>query len=611
MKNIFGSGASFSRKFNLFQTDYQALRNSDAGRPRLLQHREKIYDFLEQSVRGKAVKALKPDEVERVLDFVCNDMKTEQETLFSQGVGILEMLAEQGIERACNDLADIYSAYSMEPLPIYRRRARAIILYERAAKSDDLAIAGYAHARLAQMYAEHQINTDEFDDRSKKHHDIALGHVQAGAFECASPYAQVVLALWHYDGTIVPKDWRKSFELLELAYGLLQGDAWSGKAIRAKALFHYGVMLYWGHGCTQDFEGGLDLIRRAIDGGSAEAAAWMRERDGGDKDGGGDALPVSDADQEVVHVKINPMQPFAGRAKKKRQENAGRKVRSKKELEKILKPLHDLIGVAPVKREIESLVYLAHANAIRAGKNVDVSAPVTLHAAFLGAPGTGKTTVARLYGRILHELGFLAQGHLVEVTRMDMIGEYVGHTAPKVRMLVEQAKGGVLFVDEAHSLADGSEWDFGGEAISELLYQMENCRENFVVIFAGYTDEMKSFLRVNPGLKSRVANVVEFTDYGAEDMVRIFEKLCRDAKFTVTAEALERLGEYLKKQDKERIRRIGNARGVRNIFEQSLAAQARRVVTEAVRGRKALVTIEARDIALPDDPGKGVLQVVK
>lgn len=614
-KRVKAGSGSFSKNFNLLQKDYREILKSTEcvfKRPVL---RKKIYDFLLGAVGKKSVKKLSKQEVFEIIKFVIEDIVAEQAEL-PRAVKILEALGAAGDGQACAYLGDIYSSCLLEPPLAYKKNARATLMYEKAAKSDNVLYAGWAHYRLAQIYG--------FD--SESHARAAIRHAEASAYDCDSPYGQVLLGCWHYDPHLVPRDWVKCYELLEKAYGHVLSPEWD-QWLRAEVYFHFGYVLFFGHGCTKDEERGMGLIREAAALGNQMAQDWLARYEGKDTAGSGDGfnsneyivpgttIAIHSAHKDEIlkgRNALNPMTFFAGKSKKARIEKAGRKVMNRKELEKALRPLHSMIGCAPVKREIESLVYLAHANALRLRKNINFNVPLSLHAAFLGPPGTGKTTVARMYAGLLHELGYLAQGHVVEVSRPDLIGEYIGQTAPKVRSYVEQAKGGVLFIDEAYSLVpDDPGRDFGLEAVAELLLLMENYRDNLVVILSGYTDEMQAFLKTNPGLRSRVSNIIEFPSYTAEEMAAIFEKFCKDAGFSVTQAALEKLRAHLKRMDKESVNRMGNARGVRNIFESSLSLQARRVVQEKKAGRRALVTIEESDIALPDDPGKGILRVVK
>jgi SpoVK/Ycf46/Vps4 family AAA+-type ATPase len=621
---------NFAKQFNNLKKTYKSLEKNHISKPesaaaaKFDAHRAKVFDFLDKTLDKESLgkKGLKD-----LLNFVVEDiynhyqaneeikkfgeaerkMDAKAQPLFVRGIGLLEKLSGQGNLHAASALADIYSSYGLVPPQTYRRNSKAIILYERVTKSNDVRFSSYAHMRIAVLYGGNNPEAELTDSQRSN----AQRHIEIAVDKYDSPYGLLQLASWHHSGVVVEQDIDKSFSLLERAMKVMMKKPWDKeKHLLSEVYTQYGAYLVMGWGCKEDNAKGMRLLHEAIDMGNASAKEWL------------DIIsqPATESEQPPVSETnavnesgYNPMSSFAGKSKKARQEKAGKLVKNKAELEKLLKPLHDLIGVAPVKTQIEDLVYLAHANALRVSKGIELSVPLSMHAAFMGSPGTAKTTVARLYGKILHELGFLAQGHLVEASRNDLIGEYIGQTTPKVRGMIESARGGVLFIDEAYSLVQdgGHGWDFGHEALAELLMQMENCRENLVVIFAGYSEEMKMFLKTNPGLKSRVPNIVDFPDYSGDEMVKIFEKFCNDAKMTVTEAALERLGGYLRKLDKESVRRFGNGRGVRNIFEESLVLQAKRVVKERKTSKKALMTIEAQDITLPDDPGKGKLYVIR
>ena len=205
----------------------------------------------------------------------------------------------------------------------------------------------------------------------------------------------------------------------------------------------------------------------------------------------------------------------------------------------------ELVGLAPVKariREIASLLLIARLRE-RTGRATEQP---TLHMSFTGRPGTGKTTVARRMATILHRLGYVRKGHLVTAGRDDLVGQYVGHTAPKTREVLKRAMGGVLFIDEAYYLyrAD-SERDYGAEAIETMLAVMENQRDDLVVIFAGYGDQMDTFFQANPGLRSRVAHHIEFPDFTADELMAIAELMVREQQYELDDEARATLREYL------------------------------------------------------------------
>lgn len=235
-----------------------------------------------------------------------------------------------------------------------------------------------------------------------------------------------------------------------------------------------------------------------------------------------------------------------------------------------------LIGLADIKREVAALVAEVRAEQMRRDAKVSPASP-SRHMVFMGNPGTAKTTIARLVAAVYARLGLLSSGHLVEVARADLVGEFIGQTAPRVRGAVERALGGVLFVDEAYSLssAAGDSRDFGHEAIAELLRLMEEHRGDLVVIVAGYDAEMEQFLNVNPGLKSRFPKVLRFPDYTDDELVTIFEFMAAEAGFALAPGVLDALRVLVAAQP--RGASFGNARLVRNLLEESISRQARRI----------------------------------
>src|SRR6516165_4062794 len=231
----------------------------------------------------------------------------------------------------------------------------------------------------------------------------------------------------------------------------------------------------------------------------------------------------------------------------------------------------DLVGLAPVKQRIREIA--AFLLVARARQEVGLTSdPPTLHMAFTGNPGTGKTTVALRMANILHRLGYIRKGHLVSVTRDDLVGQFIGHTAPKTKEVLKRAMGGVLFIDEAYYLhRPENEKDYGQEAIEILLQVMENQRDDLVVILAGYKDRMEQFFQSNPGFSSRVAHHLDFPDYAPADLLRIAEKLLERQNYRFAAEARTAFEEYLA----HRVRQphFANARSVRNALDRARLRQ--------------------------------------
>lgn len=249
------------------------------------------------------------------------------------------------------------------------------------------------------------------------------------------------------------------------------------------------------------------------------------------------------------------------------------------ELNNLLRELEDLIGLTEVKKEITSLINLIKVKRLREKYHLP-QLEMSYHMVFSGSPGTGKTTVARLVARIYKELGILSKGDLVETDRAGLVAGYVGQTALKVTEVVERAIGGVLFIDEAYALTQniGSN-DFGGEAIDTLVKLMEDHRDNLVVIVAGYTDEMKQFLRSNTGLVSRFNKFIEFPDYTKEELLSILDAMAQKSGFMIEDDAMQTMDTYLGKLQADQKKEFGNARGIRNVFEKLVVNQANRVIT--------------------------------
>jgi len=269
-------------------------------------------------------------------------------------------------------------------------------------------------------------------------------------------------------------------------------------------------------------------------------------------------------------------------------------------LEELMAELDGLVGLERVKRDVRDLINFLKVQKMREEQGLK-PLPVSRHLVFYGNPGTGKTTVARLLAEVYRTLGVLRRGHLVEADRAGLVAGYVGQTAPKVRGVVERAAGGVLFIDEAYTLASGGENDFGQEAIETLLKLMEDRRDDLVVVVAGYTRRMQEFLDSNPGLRSRFNRHIHFDDYDQKQLVDIFKSFCRKADFRVTPEAEGELSSVFNILTAARDETFGNARTARNLFEAALSKQANRLVSLPKVDKDILSTIDAADIPGHED----------
>jgi probable Rubsico expression protein CbbX len=256
----------------------------------------------------------------------------------------------------------------------------------------------------------------------------------------------------------------------------------------------------------------------------------------------------------------------------------------------------ELVGLAPVKTRIRAIAALLLVE--RARRALGLAAePPSLHMCFTGNPGTGKTTVARRMAEILHGLGYVRRNHVVSVTRDDLVGQYIGHTAPKTKEVLKRAMGGVLFIDEAYYLyRPENERDYGQEAIEILLQMMEDNRDDLVVILAGYKDRMETFFRSNPGMASRIAHHVDFPDYAAEELFRIAGLMVEEMHYRLDAGAAAAMRDYIERRMQRP--RFANARSIRNALDRARLRHASRLLADSAAplDRTALETISADDI---------------
>jgi probable Rubsico expression protein CbbX len=256
----------------------------------------------------------------------------------------------------------------------------------------------------------------------------------------------------------------------------------------------------------------------------------------------------------------------------------------------------ELIGLKPVKARIRDIAALLLVERARKQVGLAGGSP-SLHMSFTGNPGTGKTTVAMRMAQILHRLGYVRKGHLVAVTRDDLVGQYIGHTAPKTKEVLKRAMGGVLFIDEAYYLyRPENERDYGQEAIEILLQVMENQRDDLVVILAGYADRMETFFRSNPGLSSRIAHHLDFPDYLPQELAEIAQRLLEAMQYRLSPSAVAALHEYIPLRMKQP--HFANARSIRNALDRARLRQANRLFAQKGRqlDRDALMTIEGEDL---------------
>ena len=302
----------------------------------------------------------------------------------------------------------------------------------------------------------------------------------------------------------------------------------------------------------------------------------------------GTALPAAAASANTAPA---PAAPAAAPAR------TVAEVLARSQVEAVLDELdHDLIGLAPVKTRIRDVAALLVIDKLRAQQGLAAQAP-SLHMCFTGNPGTGKTTVALRMAQILHRLGYVRKGHVVSVTRDDLVGQYIGHTAPKTKEVLKKAMGGVLFIDEAYYLyRPENERDYGQEAIEILLQVMENQRDDLVVILAGYKNRMDTFFQSNPGMSSRIAHHLDFPDYSAPELLQIAERMLAASQYRFGTGAAESFDRYLQRRIQQP--HFANARSVRNALDRARLRQASRLYADRERPLSAddLSTLAASDI---------------
>lgn len=257
------------------------------------------------------------------------------------------------------------------------------------------------------------------------------------------------------------------------------------------------------------------------------------------------------------------------------------------------------IGMAKLKQTIKEIYATIIINEKRKQMGLTCSRQV-LHMLFKGNPGTGKTTVARKLAKMYFEMNLLSKGHFIEAERADLVGEYIGQTAQKTRAIIQKAMGGILFIDEAYSLARGGEKDFGKEAIDSLVKHMEDNHNDFVLILAGYPYEMERFLTLNPGLKSRFPFILDFQDYEVDQLTEIAKQMVNDREYALTKEAEWKLRTHLYKKKQETQRNFSNARYVRNVIEHSIRLHAVRLLNKESFSVDDLIQLTGNDLSLDD-----------
>lgn len=301
-----------------------------------------------------------------------------------------------------------------------------------------------------------------------------------------------------------------------------------------------------------------------------------------------------------MNLKLHP-QPLRGGSQRNNQQNLSKNGEGEQlKPEAVMQELNNLIGLSEVKNLVTEIYAFLQIQKRREKENL-CNEPLVLHMIFKGNPGTGKTTVARIFGRLFRAMGVLSRGHLVEVERADLVGEYIGHTAHKTREQIKKALGGILFIDEAYSLARGGEKDFGKESIDALVKAMEDHKDNLVLILAGYRQEMDWFIRTNPGLHSRFPLHITFPDYTVDELLQIGELMLKRRQYRLADEAKAVLKAILVDKLAGGNQNEGNARLVRNLIERAIRRQAVRLIKKKRLTRDELMTIFPEDLNQIDE----------
>lgn len=320
-------------------------------------------------------------------------------------------------------------------------------------------------------------------------------------------------------------------------------------------------------------------------------------------------IPYRIVDDDLFDIAESPMRFFApGKAGKKGEEI---NFLSQADLSAMLKPLHDMVGLSSMKKQVSDLIAYARIISMRRKKNL-IAPPISMHMAFLGQPGCGKTTVARLIAGIYYRMGLIRENKFIEVSRADLIGAKIGQTEEKTKEAFMAARGGVLFIDEAHTIIENyCQLDFGHECAGILTKMMEDYREDTIVIFAGYEREMKETILAHKGIKSRVHTNIVFDEYKPEDGILIFKKFCKDHDYVPTPAAMDKLSAYLEGINKDGLGFYANGRDIRNIFEKSILKQAQRLSAFKNPAKTLLKSILPEDIVLPETTQKNKIVYLK
>lgn len=311
-----------------------------------------------------------------------------------------------------------------------------------------------------------------------------------------------------------------------------------------------------------------------------------------------DSKEFSKEIKEIANFLKKSLVEYYGYLEIKRICNLDEVAEDTRSLTDLLEELNNLIGLKNVKSKVNDLIIYQKVQKMREKEGLN-AVKSTLHLSFTGNPGTGKTTVARIIGRIYKQLGLLSRGHFIEVSRTDLIAGYQGQTALKVKNVIEKAKGGVLFIDEAYSITENEQSDsYGRECITELTKALEDYRNDLVVIVAGYSEPMKNFFSSNPGLKSRFNTFIEFEDYNTKELLEILISMCKNNDYNLTEKAKIKLNDFFETELENKKENFSNGRMVRNVYDDLVMNHARRVVNLQNITKEELLLITDLDFKL-------------
>lgn len=430
---------------------------------------------------------------------------------------------------------------------------------------------------------------------------------------------------------------RKAYQILTSGINSLQNPEFPYAEWYYDRLYYFAALcLYEGIGTEKDFAKAVEYMRRSAGAGHLNDAFFWLKNKGLEKlldlspgedytNSNQDKKPLifstgfkssdlgssspeasthESSETSIVLDKPLTFINFGDQKGKKLKETGGTSLNldlKKEDIDAILLPFDNLVGLQDIKNQLRMLIYTVLAQGKRKAKGLEiVNYKPSLHMVFTGNPGTGKTTVARFIGEMLKKMGYLKSGHVVEVDRSKLVGEYIGQSEKITTEVLKRAQGGVLFIDEAYELDQGFYWDFGNIVTTMLVKVMEDKRDDLIIIMAGYPAEMQNFLDSNPGLRSRVALHLNFSDFTTQQMVSIFENYCKSSTVVLSELAREKIVMTIRNMPANKRDKFGNARGIRNLFEETLRLQAKRIIEEDIEDVDMLMLIQPQDI--PGEP---------